>query len=254
MRQTKLQLEQLSQLPLFIQLKNVGFDFDVWLEQMSLAMKNALTSGGSIVFNVLSGTLNGVFNTLIILVLTIFFLLGGKQFWSGIFSWLPEPWNQKIPVYIRESFQEYFTVRFILAAISSVARLVVFLLLGIPFATLFAFGIGLGSLIPFGGTVVALFAAIVISLNSLNLGLKFLISAVIIDQITDNVLSPKLMGGKIRLNPIWIIISLFIGAQIADILGVFLAIPVASVIKRIAEDIRKDNKAIKESEQAVVNQ
>lgn len=81
-----------------------------------------------------------------------------------------------------------------------------------------------------------------------------MISAAIIDQITDNVIAPKLMGGKIGLNPIWIIISIFIGAQIADILGVLLAVSVASVIKRIAEDIRKENKAIKEREQALVSQ
>lgn len=104
MRETRLQLDRLSELPIFIQFKNVGFDIDVWLEQVSLALKNALSSGGNIVFNLLAGTLNGVFNTLMILILTIFLLVEEKQFWDGIFSWFPEPWNQKIPVYTQESF------------------------------------------------------------------------------------------------------------------------------------------------------
>jgi predicted PurR-regulated permease PerM len=62
------------------------------------------------------------------------------------------------------------------------------------------------------------------------------------------------MGGKIGLKPIWILISIFIGARVADILDVLIAVPVASVIKRIAEDIRKENKAIKERKQALVTQ
>ena len=123
-------------------------------------MKNALSSVGTIVLDLLRGTLDGVFNTLIILILTIFLLLGGEQFWSGIFSWLPEPWNHKIPAYTQESFQEFFTIRLILAAISSVARFVVFLFLGIPFVTLFAFGLGIASLIPFAGAVIALLATV----------------------------------------------------------------------------------------------
>ena len=46
------------------------------------------------------------------------------------------------------------------------------------------------------------------------------------------------MGDKIGLNPVWILISIFIGAELGGLLGVLLAVPVASVIKRIVDELR----------------
>jgi predicted PurR-regulated permease PerM len=46
------------------------------------------------------------------------------------------------------------------------------------------------------------------------------------------------MGNIIGLNPIWLIISLFIGGQVGGILGLLLAIPIASVIQQIIDDLR----------------
>ncbi|MFM1842243.1 MAG: hypothetical protein RLZZ490_979, partial [Cyanobacteriota bacterium] len=165
-------------------------------------------------------------------------LLGGDSFWQGIFSWFPQPWDRKVPRYTAEIFKDYFLSRLILATGSSIARLVVFALLGLPFAILFAFGLGLASLIPFAGAVVTLFGTIILGLKSGGFAVKFFLSAIVIDQITDNAIAPKLMGDKIGLNPVWILISIFIGAELGGLLGVLLAVPVASVIKRIVDELR----------------
>jgi hypothetical protein len=64
------------------------------------------------------------------------------------------------------------------------------------------------------------------------------IAEFIIDLLTDNVLAPRLMGELIGLNPVWIFIALFIGAKIGGVLGLLLAIPIASVTKQIIDDLR----------------
>jgi predicted PurR-regulated permease PerM len=71
-------------------------------------------------------------------------------------------------------------------------------------------------------------------------GIKFLAIAIIIDLVTDNVLAPRLMGELIGLNPVWIFIALFIGAKIGGVLGLLLAIPIASVTKQIIDDLREE--------------
>jgi predicted PurR-regulated permease PerM len=86
--------------------------------------------------------------------------------------------------------------------------------------------------------VVTLFGTIVLGLKSGALAIKFFLSAIVIDQITDNAIAPKIMGDKIGLNPVWILISIFIGAELGGLLGVLLAVPVASVIKRIVDELR----------------
>jgi predicted PurR-regulated permease PerM len=143
-----------------------------------------------------------------------------------------------VPRYTAEIFKDYFISRLILATGSSIARVIVFAALGLPYTILFAFGLGLASLIPFAGAVVTLFGTIILALKSGVFAVKFFLSAIIIDQITDNGVAPKLMGDKIGLNPVWILISIFIGAELGGLLGVLLAVPVASVIKRIVDELR----------------
>jgi len=231
-------LDQLTHSAIATNLTNSGVDVDGLLQKVYLALSKGLNGIGGRALGLLAGTLNGVLNTFVILILTIFLLLGGDSFWKGIFSWFPRPWDQKVPRYTTEIFKDYFLSRLILATGSSLARLVVFALLGLPYTVLFAFGLGLASLIPFAGAVVTLFGTIILGLKSGALAAKFFVSALIIDQITDNAIAPKLMGDKIGLNPVWILISIFIGAELGGLLGVLLAVPVASVIKRIVEELR----------------
>ena len=66
------------------------------------------------------------------------------------------PWNEKIKIYIKETFKDYFISRIILAAISSIARTIFFIILGIPYGLLLAWSLGIASLIPFAGAVVSL--------------------------------------------------------------------------------------------------
>ena len=75
-------------------------------------------------------------------------------------------------------------------------------------------------------------------LRSVGLGIEVLVVAIVIDQAIDNTLAPRIFGSLVGLNPIWIIISLLLGAKLGGILGLILAVPLAGAIKRIAESGR----------------
>ena len=63
----------------------------------------------------------------------------------------------------------------------------------------------------------------------------------IVGQINDNIIAPRLMGGMTGLNPVWIIISLFIGGKVGGILGLLIAVPISSVIKGVTDSLRDTN-------------
>jgi predicted PurR-regulated permease PerM len=244
-------LRDFSELPIF---RRLPIDINSIVAEAAQQLSNALKSIGTQTLTILVGTLASAVNGLLILILTIFLLIGGDTFWQGIFSWLPDPWGIRIQEYLHHTFKDYFFSKLILAVLSSVVRLIVFLLCGIPYATLFAFTIGIAGLIPFFAGIVILFGAILIGLKSVELAIIFLVSALIIDQLTDNVVAPRLIGQTIGLNPVWLLISLFIGAKVGGVLGLFLAVPLASVIKRLINDLRSEfgQEIIKEtSEQEV---
>ncbi|WP_309736122.1 AI-2E family transporter, partial [Chamaesiphon sp. OTE_75_metabat_556] len=67
------------------------------------------------------------------------------------------------------------------------------------------------------------------------LSVSVLIASLIVQQIKDNLLAPRLMGEFIGLNPIAILICLLTGGQIAGLLGVIVSVPIAGTIKGTIE-------------------
>ncbi len=53
----------------------------------------------------------------------------------------------------------------------------------------------------------------------------------ILQQVDGNFIGPKVMGDSVGLSPLWIISAVLIGSNLFGLIGVFLSVPVAAVIK-----------------------
>ena len=115
------------------------------------------------------------------------------------------------------------------------------LILDMPYATLLAILAFGGELIPMVGltlaTIPALFIAWVHGGTSL-LGIVALIYF-IISQLEGHVLYPKVMNKMVGVPSVVVIIAIVIGAKLAGIWGVLLAVPLASILMELADDIGK---------------
>ncbi len=67
------------------------------------------------------------------------------------------------------------------------------------------------------------------------MALKVLVSCIILQQIQDNLIAPKIMRKAINLNPAVIFFALLVGAKVTGLLGVFLSVPVAGVVVSLLE-------------------
>ena len=45
------------------------------------------------------------------------------------------------------------------------------------------------------------------------------------------------MSGIVGVNPIWVIIAVFMGAKLGGLVGILIAVPVASIIKDVVDDL-----------------
>jgi predicted PurR-regulated permease PerM len=230
------QIINLSTLPIFqnipIELTNLTAGLsDRVTQTLQLASRKAI-------FLALD-TINSALNLLLILVLTILLVFSGESLWNGLWSWLPAPWNDRIQDSLRQSFQSYFAGQAIVSTIQGISLMTVFLLLQIPFGLLFGLTIGFASLIPFGGTITVILISSLLALQNIWLGLKVLLVAIVVGQIIDNVITPRLMSGMTGLNPAVVFISVLTGSQVAGLLGLLLAVPMAGFIKRIADSLKE---------------
>ncbi|MBE9139858.1 AI-2E family transporter [Nodosilinea sp. LEGE 07088] len=219
--------------------QNLPFDLD----QLTVEAANQLSSGlqlaTSQALNLALGTIDKTVNLLVTLILTILLVINGEPLWRGLLGWLPKQWQSRIRDSLQPSFQGYFSGQATLALILAVAQSIAFIVLDVPFGLLFGLTIGLFSVIPFGGTVAVLVVSTLLVFQNLWLGLKVLGVAIVLGQINDNLVAPRLMGGITGLNPAVIILALLIGAKFAGFLGLLLAVPTASFIKKIADVARE---------------
>ena len=106
-------------------------------------------------------------------------------------------------------------------------------LIGLEFGLLVGLGAGLISFIPYFGTILGFGVSIAIALVQFNdlMHVGLVAGVFAIGQILEgNFLTPKLVGGKVGLHPVWVIFALMAGGTLAGFTGVMLAVPVAAII------------------------
>ena len=113
------------------------------------------------------------------------------------------------------------------------------------YALVLAIVAGVTELIPYLGPILgaipAVFLGFVMPPFSFWRGIAILIMYIIIQQLENNIIVPKVMKKKIGLNSAIIIIVILIGARLAGIVGIVLAIPVATAISLIVKDFTKNS-------------
>jgi predicted PurR-regulated permease PerM len=185
----------------------------------------------------LGATLGLTVNTVIVLVLAVFLLLGGEGISVGLAQWLPPRVRQLVMATLNRTFRGYFAGQVLLALILSAAQILVFTLLGIPYGVLFAVAIGFTTLIPYASAVTIVAVSLLLALDDPRTALEVLAAAIAVGQVVDQVIQPRLMGRIVGLEPAWLLISLPVGARLGsllglgDLLGLLLAVPVASCAK-----------------------
>jgi predicted PurR-regulated permease PerM len=219
--------------------RRLPIDFRAISKSVNARIESQLQVLATQVLGFALGTLTGLLDTILVIVLAFYMLLYGKKLWLGIVSLLPPQIGLPLSESLRLNFQNFFISQILLALFMFGTLTPIFLIMGVQFALLFALLIGMAEVIPFIGATLGIgLVTILLMLNSFWLAMRVAIAAIIMQQIKDNLLAPRLMGEFIGLNPILIFIALLVGAQLAGVLGVIIAVPIAGTIKGTIDAIR----------------
>jgi len=152
----------------------------------------------------------------------------------------PNTYN-KIGRYFKKSNQIFFDFlagQGLDAIVVGILTSVAMSILGVKYAILLGFMIGLFNLIPYIGAIIAVIIAGIITFftGGLQQTVIMLIVVTVLQQIDSNIINPKILGNSLQINPILVIFSVTVGGAYFGILGMFLAVPVATVLKSIIEE------------------
>ncbi len=219
-------------------IQNLPVDLSDLSNQLLQQASTALKSLTSQLINLTVETISSTVNLLITLILCVLLVVFGPELWRGLLSWFPPLWQDRIQIALQPSLQNYFAGQAIIALVLGTILSVAFTVLEIPFGLLFGVVIGASSVIPFGGTISIVLVSSLLAFQSPWLGLKVLVTAIILGQINENVVAPRLIGEMTGVNPAVVLIAVLVGAKVAGFLGLLLAVPTASFIKRIGDMMR----------------
>jgi predicted PurR-regulated permease PerM len=115
------------------------------------------------------------------------------------------------------------------------------LLIGAPYALVLALIAGILEIIPYIGPIVSAIIAVSISfLHDPVTGLLVLALFVLVQQLEGYVLTPLVMKRAVGLNPVVVILALMIGAKLGGVLGIIIAVPIATAFSEIVNDLTKE--------------
>lgn len=191
------------------------------------------------------GIANGIFDFFVALIVSVYILLERTQILNFIKKLAGAVFKEKTYNAIGKYFNDTNTVffkflssqildAFIVGILTSIAMLI----LGVKYAVLLGFLIGVSNLIPYFGAIVGVGVSIIITIftGGISKAIWLAVVIIILQQIDANIINPKIVGGSLKISPLLVIFAVTIGGAYFGIFGMFLAVPIFTVLKIVIED------------------
>lgn len=219
--------------------RNLPINLTELASQITARLPDELQNFAKQLLGVAVGAIDSVSEVILIVVLGFYFLLDGERIWKAILKRLPHRFGFALQKSLRQNFQNYFIGQIALAILVGIAMTVVFVSLNVPFGSIFGLCVGILTLIPFGDVLSFVLVSLLVATHDFWLGVKTLGVALVVDQIIDQIIAPRLLGSFTGLSPVGIIAALAIGTKIAGLLGLLVAVPLASCLKDVIHNMEE---------------
>jgi predicted PurR-regulated permease PerM len=203
---------------------------------------------------------SGIFDVFVAIVVSVYILLQRTSILKALRRFARAIYKKEtyetIDHYFTKANEVFFTFiasQLLDAFIVGILTTTAMLILKVKYAPLLGFAIGLFNLIPYIGAIVAVALGIIITLITGGFGkaLAMAIVVIILQQIDANIINPKILGNSLETSPLLVLFSISIGGAYFGIIGMFLAVPIAVVIKAILTDFVDSKNKIKDEEEII---
>ena len=182
-----------------------------------------------------------VAGSITIIFLTFFMLLEGPRTVRSLLDLLPDaarPRYERVGRDIYKTITGYVTGNLLISVIAGTLATVMLFVLGSEFAVALGLLVAVLDLIPLAGATLAaiIVSTVVVIETGWFRGLVVIVFFIAYQQFENHVLQPLVYGRTVQLSSL-AVCAVLIGAQLAGILGVLLAIPVAGSLLAVGREI-----------------
>lgn len=221
-----------------------NIDFDSISKMLSQEeWKDLIKSTISSSWNFLSSSLAfifGVFSWLIVVLYVIFIMLDYERIMLGFRQLVPvmhRRWAYKMGNDIKQAMNRYFRGQFLIAFIVGILFSIGFTIIGLPMGIVLGLFIGILNMVPYLQLISLPITALLCIVCTASTGVDFWVIFwesmavyIIVQCIQDLILTPKIMGKAMGLNPAIILLSLSIWGSLLGFMGLIIALPLTTLL------------------------
>lgn len=218
------------------------------LNQIKDTIENNISNVQEILLDAASGTMNFIMNffskalNVVLIPIIVFYLVKDKDYFKkNVILTIPNKHRTSLISLSREidySLGNFIRGQLTIAAFVGTLTAIGLLILDVNYAFTIGLIAGVTNVIPYFGAVIGggigMFFAF---LDTPIKALWVLILFIVVNQIEGNFLQPKIMGDKVGLHPIIIIIALLVAGNLFGIIGMLIAVPIATTVKIVFSHI-----------------
>jgi predicted PurR-regulated permease PerM len=193
----------------------------------STAVQNMVT--------ILTGVFNVAFTVVLVMVLSFYMVVDGDLIESALLSFVPDSRRGEVDFFldsVNRSFGGFLRGTLIQAVVYALGTALVMLVAGLDFILVASLFAGVVMIIPIFGPFLAIVPPVAIALLSAPVQTVLVVvgGLLILQQLTFNVLAPKVMSDSLGLHPLMIFAALLVGGRVAGFAGAIFGVPVAAVL------------------------
>ncbi|MBR5379652.1 MAG: AI-2E family transporter [Clostridia bacterium] len=206
-------------------------------ESVVAYIDSSLSAIPGFAFDITTGVFGGIIDVILVIALSIY-VLAGKEKLSAFFTDLinaylpakPRDFIIEIRELVYDKFSDFFKGQVTEALILGILCYLGMLIFRFPNRGSISVLVGASALVPVIGPWVGSITSILLSLivSPLN-GLLFAIFILVLQQIEDNVIYPRVVGHSMSVPGILVLAAVIIGAEVYGMIGIVVAVPLSAV-------------------------
>lgn len=179
-------------------------------------------------------TVTVIFSAVVLLTLAMYFLTDKERIRGGVLRHVPLAYRERAERTLSEgarAIQAYFVGQVIVSFLFALYIFILLTIFGVPYATVLAvLGFFLDALPTIGSFFATLLPTLLALTRSLTTAIIVLAAIMTYTQIESNLISPRVLGGRLKIPPVLTMIAFLVGGQLFGILGIIIFIPLAGMV------------------------
>lgn len=215
-----------------------NLDWSVLLEKGLKVVGDSITAILGRTFSAIGNVTTTLINTFVSVAFSVY-CLARKEILASqgrrlLYSLIPEHWADQTVRVMRltnVTFSNFISGQCLEACILGALFAVAMLIFGMPYIPLVSVIIAVTALVPVVGAFAGcVLGAFFIMVDNPVQAVSFVIMFLIIQQLENNLIYPRVVGTSIGLPGMWVLVAVTIGGELMGVFGMLLMIPMASVL------------------------